>query len=295
MWFWLAVVSGVISTFKQLLNRTILKDKGDSLAFAFFYQVIAAVSALPLFVFGLKFPTIFFPYLVLIAIGVVDTLSSFLIMESLKCLEVSLGTVIYQLRIFWILIFSALILGESLNLEKIVGVCLIFGGISLAVFRKRRVSWLKKIMIRVLGRKDPKGKGVLVCLLASFLTALEMIGVKHVLNQFSLAVVVFIPLSVSALLFLLLAPDLKKRVLVLIKGPQRNAVWLTCVLGTIALFLSLRVMSLTEVSRANPILQSFSILTILGGIVFLKERERIWQKILGGILAVIGVILVKGS
>ncbi|GAI85520.1 unnamed protein product, partial [marine sediment metagenome] len=36
-------------------------------------------------------------------------------------------------------------------------------------------------------------------------------------------------------------------------------------------------------------------LTVLGGIVFLKERERVWQKILGGILAVIGVILVKGS
>lgn len=295
MWFWLAITSGIIGTGKELLNRVVLREKGDSLAFGFLYQAVPVVCALPLFVFGLKFPTSLFPYLLLGVIGVVDTLSVFLIMESFKYLEVSLKAIIYQLRLFWVLMLSIVILGETLNPDKIIGVCLIFGGISLAVFKQKKVSWFKKTVMRILGRKDQRAKGILVTLIASFLTAFEMIGVKYLLNQFSLSFVVFAVLSVSAMVFLLLAPNLKNRVSSLIKGPQRKAVWLTCLLGTIALFLSLRAMSMTELSRVNPILESFKILTILGGIVFLKEKEKVWQKILGGILTVIGVILVKGS
>lgn len=295
MWFWLAIISGAIGTLRELLNRIILKNRGDTLAFSFLYQVFAAVFALPFFVLGLRLPTSFFPYLILIALGVLDTLSIFLIMESYKYLEVSLRTIVYQLRLFWILMLSIILLGEGLNLGKIIGVGLIFSGISLAIFKKTKVSWLKKIVIRVLGRRDQKGKGVLVTLLASILTAFEMIGVKHLLNQFSLSFIVFAALSVSALVFLLLAPDLKDRVLTLIKSSQRKAIWLTCFLGTIGLFLSLEAMSLTELSLVNPILESFKVLTMLGGIFFLKEREQVGQKILGGILTVVGMILIKGA
>jgi len=83
--------------------------------------------------------------------------------------------------------------------------------------------------------------------------------------------------------------------MVLIGGSQGKTVLLALFLGTLALFLSLQAISMTELSRVNPILESFKILTILSGIIFLQEKERVWQKILGGILTVIGVVLVKGS
>ena len=198
MWFWLAIISGSISTIKDILNRLILKEKGDSLAFAFLCQAFPVVFTLPFFIFGLKFPPAIFPYLLLIAIGVVDTLSIFLIMESFKYLEVSLRTIVYQLRLFWVLILSVIILKESLNLAKIMGIGLIFAGITLAVFKKRRVSWFQKIISRILGRKDRKAKGFFVTILASFLTAFEMIGVKHLLGHFSVSFVIFGALVVSS-------------------------------------------------------------------------------------------------
>lgn len=295
MWFWLAIIGGTIGSLKKLLNRFILRENGDSLAFAFFYQAIGAALAIPLFVFGLKFPTNIFPYLLLGIIGIVDTLPTFLTMESFKYLEVSLRTIVSQVSMFWVLIFSAMILGESLNFNKVIGVCLIFGGIAIAVFQKRRISRWQKIVGRVLARKDQRAKGIFATLMASFLFSLEMIGVKYLLTQFSVSLVVFAAYSISSLVFLLLRPEVKKRTLVLIKGPQAGAVWLTGILGSVSVLLGLWAVSITELSRANPILQSFTILTILGGVVFLKERERIWQKIFGGILAVIGVVLVKGS
>jgi drug/metabolite transporter (DMT)-like permease len=295
MWFWLVVISGFVGTGKDLFNRAALKDRGDSLTFSFLYQLVPVVFALPLFAFGLNFPSGVFPYFLLVVIGVVDTFSVFLIMESFKYLDVSLRAIVYQLRLLWVLIISVLILGETLNLAKIIGVFLIFSGISLAIFKKRKLGWFQRIIIRILGKKDRKGKGVLVTLLASLLTALEIVGVKYLLSQFSVSFVIFGTLLVSALIFLFLVPDLKNRTLFLIKGPKRRVVWLTLFLGTVGIFLSLQAMAMTELSRVNPILESFKILTILGGIVFLKERERVWQKILGGILTAVGVILVKGS
>lgn len=295
MWFWLAVASGFLSTFGHLLNRVVLKDKGDTLAFSFYYQVIGAVLMIPFLLLGLKLPKAILPYLFLIIIGVVDTLNIFLSMESFKYLEVSLRTIVNQLRIFWILFFSALILGEKLNLMKIIGSCLIFLGIAVAVFQKRKISWWRQLVARILSRKELKSKGILYTLVASFLVSLEMIGVKYLLFQFSYPFIIFASLSASAMVFLFWGSNLPKRTLALLTGPKSRLVWLRGIVGTISLFLALWSVSLTELSRAQPILQSFTILTVLGGVVYLKEKERIWQKLLGGVLTVLGVILVKGS
>ena len=295
MWFWVVVVSGFLSSIRQLLNRLLLKDKGDSLAFAFFYQAVGAFLILPFLFFGLKLPETFLPYFLLIIVIILDTLCIYLIMESYKHLEISLRTIIYQLRVFWVLVLSVLILGDSLSFGKILGISLVFGGISLAVFEKRRISRIQSIVARILGRKDLRARGMGVTLLASLLTSLELIAIKSSLKEFSIPFFMFVVFGSSAIIYLVRSPDLKKRTLVLLKSSQAGLAWMIGILGTISAFLSLWGISLVEVSKASPIFQSFAILTILGGIIFLKEKERVWAKILGGLLVVAGVVLVKGS
>ena len=295
MWFWVIIFSGLIGVIKQILNRLILKKDGDSLAFAFFYQLIGAASAIPFLLLSFKFPRQILPYFLLLLIGIVDTLPTFLTMESFKYLEISLRTIFSQTRMFWLLLFSALILNESLSFDKIIGVCLIFSGIAVAVFRKSRISRLRELFFRLLGRKQTREKGIAAVLSASFITALEMIGIKYLLEQFSVPLVIFVIYLISSFVFLYLRPEVKKRLVVLIKGPQRRVVWLTGLCGSASVLLGFWAVSMTEVSRASPVFQSFAVLTVLAGIVFLKEREGIWQKIAGGILAAIGVVFIKSS
>lgn len=138
MWFWLIIIGGFFKTAHSLIERVILREEGDSLSLAFFLQSLGVAMVMPLFLLGLKFPREILPYFVLLIVGMVDTLAFFLFIESLRLLEVSLRTIIYQIRIFFVLIFSSLFLNESLNFLKLAGSILIFLGIATAVFRRRK-------------------------------------------------------------------------------------------------------------------------------------------------------------
>jgi len=295
MWFWLIFIGGFFRSAHWLLERLILRDRKESISFAFFLQLSAVVMLAPLLLFKHSFPKEILPYFVLLLIGIMDTLAVFLIKESIRLLEVSLRTTIYQIRIFFVLIFASLFLNESFNLTKIMGSVLIFLGIVLTAFRTRKINWFKKAFTSVFKREGQRVTGIFFTLVAALVTAIELMGFKYLLNQFSVGFTLFTVSLVSTVLFLLIVPDLTERTLNLIKGEKRKLIFLNAFLANISWVLFFWATSMTEASKTQPISQGMMVLTILGGIVFLKERERIWQKILGGILAVIGVILVKGS
>lgn len=195
----------------------------------------------------------------------------------------------------WVLIFGAIFLQERLSLVKLLGVFLIFLGIALASFKKEGVGRLKSLWLRLWGQdKSLREKGIILSLVASFLAGFEALVIKYLLKHFSPSVVIFGARGVSAVCFLLIIKNLKPQLENLVKR-KRGLILAHTLAGSAATFLFLWATSLAEVSRTVPITQSFSVLTVVAGIVLLKEQERLWQKILGGILAAIGVVLVKGS
>lgn len=295
MWFWLVVVGGFFKSAHWLLERLILRDKKESVSFAFFLQFSSVVMLAPLLLLGLRFPKEILPYFVLLVVGAMDTLAVFLIKESIRLLEASLRTIIYQIRIFFVLIFASLFLNESLNFIKIIGSILIFSGIIVAVFRKRKVSWFRKVFNRVFEREGERATGIFLTLAAALVTAVELMGFKYLLNQFAVSFTLFTVSLISVFLFLLVVPNLTKKAINLVKGEKGKLVFLNAFLANISWVLFFWATSMTEASKTQPISQGMTVLTILGGIIFLQERERVWQKIFGGVLAVIGVILVKGS
>jgi uncharacterized membrane protein len=168
---------------------------------------------------------------------------------------------------------------------------LIFAGIALASFQKGGLGQMKQLVTRLRdGNKSAREKGVLLTLGVAFLTALELILLRQLLNFFSPAMMTFGLGSTSALVFTLIAPGLKRRVFRLPRLSFLNGLF-----GGLCSFLFFLATSMTEVSRTLPITQGFTVLTVILGIVFLKEREKLWQKVLGGLLAAVGVVLVKGS
>lgn len=295
MWFWLVVIGGVFKSIHWLLERLILRDKQESVSFAFFLQLSSVVMLAPLLLLGLRLPKEVLPYFVLLLVGAMDTLAVFLIKESIRLLEASLRTTIYQIRIFFVLIFASLFLNESFNFTKVIGSVLIFLGIVLAVFRRRKVSWYKKVFNAVFIREERRATGIFLTLAAALVTAVELMGFKYLLNEFAVPFTLFTVSLISTFLFLLVVPNLIKRSLDLVRGEKGKLVFLNAFLANVSWVLFFWATSMTEASKTQPISQGMTVLTVLGGIIFLKERERIWQKILGGILAVIGVILVKGS
>jgi drug/metabolite transporter (DMT)-like permease len=294
LWFWITVAGGLFASARSLVSRVIMKDEEESLAYTFIYQAMLALFIIPLLGFGFKLPKTTFPYLAILLVGAFDTLAVYLFLESARFLEASLRKVVMQTQMVWILVFGAVLLQESMEIAKIIGVFLILLGVILAIYRKEEKSLLKNLWVKLKGEnRSDKDKGIIFVLSAVTLKAVELVVVKNLLVEFSPAIVAFGTRATSVVCLLLIMKNLRPRVLGF--AQRKKGLILTHGLtGTGAFFLFLWATSLAEVSRTAPITSSFSILTILAGIIFLKERERVWQKILGGILAAIGVVLVKG-
>lgn len=291
MWFWISIVVGLINAVRNLMARVVLREEEDSLAYSFVQQALVAGLAFPFLFFNWQIPEIVLPFLLLVLVGLWDTLCTYLITESYRFLEVSLRTVIYQSRIIWVVLLGFVFLHESLDWQKLMGAVFIFTGIALASLRKGGLNRAKQLVSRLKeGNKSAREKGVFLTLSTAFLTALELIVLRHLLNLFSPAVLLFGVTMTSVLVLALITPGLKRRVFRLPRLSFLNGVFV----GICALLFYLA-SSMTEISRTLPVVQAFTVLTVILGIVLLKERERVWQKILGGILAAIGVILVKGG
>lgn len=292
LWFWLAVLGGILGSVRFLLSRVIMRDEKEGLICAFIYQSLNAFLIIPLLGFNFKLPRTFLPFVVVFLIGVLDSLAVFLIFESAKLLEASLRKIVVNVQIVWVLFLGVFLLQESLDLAKILGVSLILGGVVMAGFEKKKSNRFKGFWLRLF-KKETREKGIVLILVGTALKSFESLVIKKLLVDFSAAIIGFgIRLS-SAICLLLVIKNLKPRATAFVQR-KRGLVFVHGLTGTLAFFLFLWATSLTEVSRTVPIIQSFSVLTVLAGIVFLNERERLWQKVLGGLLAAVGVVLVRG-
>ncbi len=294
LWFWLTVAGGLFGSVRSLITRVIMRDEEESLAYAFIYQAMLAIFIIPFLGFGFKLPRTIFPYLVIFLVGVFDTLALYLFLESARFLEASFRQILIQAEMIWVLFFGVLLLQESLNLSKFLGVGLILLGIILATYQKEKKAKFKNLWLGFWGaKKTIRKKGIIFTLVATTLEAFGIIAIKTLLDEFSPSIVAFGVRGISAIYLLLIIKDLKPRVVNFVQR-KKGLILTHGLAGTAAFFLFLWATSLAEVSRTLPIAQSFTVLTVLAGIAFLKERGRVWQKIFGSVLAAIGVILVKG-
>ncbi len=81
-----------------------------------------------------------------------------------------------------------------------------------------------------------------------------------------------------------------------IKRLWRSHKWhvlLNSILSAVTYYLILQVFSVMPISVAYPLLQLATLLTVLGGIVLFKEKDRLFQKAVATILVIAGAILLK--
>jgi len=279
MWFWITLAWGLTSSTLRLLNRYSLRGKKDTLGYTFLLQATAALVLLPIIftVKSVSLPKAILPYLTLLASAVLGTIFLVAITKAVSYVEASVSVVVYQTKNIWTLILAVLLLNESASLTKILGVGLIFMGVVL-------VS-LKSFKIRF-------DKGLLIIQLAALAATLENILDKYTLRFFSPAIYTA---CISSLMAIFILPMLKKyrpNLKSYLSG-RGKLVFLTGLIAALSSYLAFSAISLGQVSKVIPIKESFTAATVIGGILFLKERGELWKKILGGLITVVGVILVR--
>ena len=278
--FLFAAFAAILFSVFGLLSRVLSVKSENPLALSAVYGFIGAIFSIPiLFVEPWKFGDItlgilFVTFLATVLFGIFEATEFF----AQKYLEASRSTIFFQITPIVTFIGSVAFLHESVSLQKLFAIALIIGGNGVVAFRHGgHISM----------------RGALFMLGAVFGLGSAYVADKAVFSHYPLGLYVgitylFPALYVSALIRGQRFLQLKRELLL--------ASWRLPILGAVSVlsyYMVLKTFQLAEASVAIPVIFTSTILTALGGVVILKERSNIAQKLLGAVFVVFGVSLLR--
>lgn len=273
----LALLSALFAFSWRITVRTKLKPGKNDIAFTALVDFFAALTtALFIPFFGIHFPNST-DLLGLFLISVfLSAISDYLLMFATKNADTADTSILMPLSNIWVLLLAAVFLKESLSVWKVIGVIFIVVG---------SVVTLNK------GKKFVINKGILAAFIYGWLITGTILIDKGISNNFSLPVysMVFYFLS-SAILTLLTGKQSIKK----IATEWKINKWWGAAIGVQWALFSLTLLfayAREEASKAVPIMRVFIVLVTIYSIFVMKERERMWQKIIGSVIVTGGALV----
>lgn len=273
-WVLLAILAGLASNGYNFLNRFVLKEKGDATSWAWFFETARLFIFVFLAFFDFRVELSLYSFMLLLGLGLTEFISVFLYMKMHAYSHLSVSTILSRTRLIWIPILVFLFLQQTLRPSEYIGIVILFIGISIVVAPH-------KFFI---------DKGAMYANGAAFFIAVNTIILKLLVPYASSSVIMIAMCLPSAILFPTLMKNSTQRLLV---SAKEHFQWkiVAVVISIIASYLLVFALRTGDVSKVNAIYQSMMVFSVLGGIIFLKEREDIVKKCIGVALTIIGAIL----
>lgn len=196
--------------------------------------------------------------------------------EARKGLDASMFAILFRLSTVIAFIGSITLFGESVTAVKVTGTMCIIGASLLLVFKNPK---LKLNRAFILG------------LLCSISLGLAFTIDKPASSQ--------IPASLYSFLVWCLPIGIIAYPSVKLKDLQREffigswKVAVTALINVVGYILYIQAFALAEASRVVPVVSIDGIITVLGGVIILKEHDHLWRKLIAMALAFTGVYLLR--
>ncbi len=276
-WIIFSILSGLFFALARVIARLVLKKKGDPLAFTAIHDFIAGLVLIPLLFFGFHLPEKGITWLFFGGVIIFAFLSDWLAFLVLKKLNVSTYQIVNQVRHIFVLFGGLLLFAESITSYKIFAILLIIIGVVITLYEKSKFYWSKEILLTILG---------------TFCAVIAFIFAKFAVADFSeTALASFEFIGIGLMSFGLLGFNSKK-IVQEIKINKWGLIIAGSLFGFFELFLFMA-LKLGDISKVIPVTQSSLVFGVLLGIIFLKEYERIPQKILGMLFIIGGIIFMN--
>lgn len=275
-WVILAGLGGLSSNLFNFISRYVLREKDDSSSWAWFYETLRLTIFLLIALFDFRITVNFNSVILLFSLGITEFISVYLYMKMHQFSELSISTILSRTRLIWIPVIAFLFLRENLKPMEYLGIVLLFLGVSTTVAPH-------KFLI---------DKGAIYAQLAAFVIAINVILLKLATPLASSSVILCFYSLPAVFLFPLFMKNSKKR---LLEGSKKKV--LPKIIATLASvgagYFLIFALEGGDVSKVNAIYQGMMITGVIAGIILLKERKDILKKIIGTLLALIGVILIS--
>lgn len=273
-WFLLTLIAGISSNLFGTLNRHLLHNGGDSTAYGWWFETFRFIifSILALFNFSLilSFPNI----ALLFSLGISEVVGIFLFMKMHAHTELSLSSVVMQLRVIWVPLFAFMYLSEHLTVFQYLGVFAVFVGCLLVMWRGQTNF----------------NKNIRYALLFSLVSAISSLLQKQATLIASTPVIIAAFSAPSVFMI----PILMKNPWARLKhtGRALSGQVLSVTIINMVLMLSLvEAYRLSTASQVAAIFQGVSMLTVVVGIFFLQEKDHKWVKLAAAAITMVGIIL----
>ena len=276
MWFFLALLSGFLFATNRLLVRATLTKQINPMLFGAAHEILAGLLLLPLGLFYFSLPHSVHTWIALFVGMFFIFLCDLLAFLALEKIEASVYQIIGQLRHVIVLFSAYFLLTEAITVTKIVSIILIILGVYAALIVKSHITITK---------------GTLYAFLSTVFISFAFLAIKIVTVDVSPAFSGALSLLFSgfAISTILLTKRTKPtKMIAIIRNKQ-----LLLAAGIFALFeFSLfTALEIGQASKVTPVNQSSLVFTLLGGYLFLNERDLLKQKIFGSALIAIGIAL----
>ncbi len=270
MWFTYALFAGLLFAIDRLMLRSTISQGGNATGFMAVHNITAGILLLPLALIYFNPPSTIHNWVILlfaaVAFYLVD-LSTFL---SLRTVEASLFQIIAQLRHIVVLVGAYVLFAEPITGSKLIAIALITLGVGIAVLDKTGIKLTKDIRYAILS-------GLFIGI--AFLLIKELVGDVSIAFMSSFG---FIVSGALAYATLVIRKDVPPRIL-----PEKpRKLILAAVIFALFEVVFFAALASGEASKVTPVQQSAVVFSLIGGYLFLNERSRLKQKIIGiGIIA----------
>jgi drug/metabolite transporter (DMT)-like permease len=277
-WFFYATVASISFTVYSIIIRKYLQHS-DAKIFAVISNTITGMLLLivtPFFPFHFSLQPLDY-FLILIA-SILFAVSSMLFTLGRKMEEASIVSVIRQTSVLWIFLGGLFIFHEPLSFAKGIGVLLLMSGTVVALWDKNNLNL---------------SRGEVYIFIATITLSIDSLIAKNIVgDKLSPAFYSALTLFIGNLFLLPFLKQKRERIVKEIKQQRWHIV-------TVSVFLAISILSLLigyqsgDISKVYPVYNSYVILTVIAGILFLQEKADLKQKILGSFIAFCGVVLLR--
>lgn len=281
-WQLLVTISIISSAITSILLRLLLKkENSHAVAFSIMYQLITGTV---IYIYalsnGFKLSNILHLTPLIALIFTFYIIGNICLFNALKRIGISEHKIVYSIRPIVTVIASIIFLGEIINLKQIIGAIMILIGVI-------TVSWQSK-------KLKMFNQGVILTLLSAIAYGLAVAGDSYVIRNIDVASYQTFAFIIPAITMLLIFPSSKFHIKKMFKFPIISKLLILCIFQAIA---TITVFTAYKIGRNNvqiaPLTQLSTIVIVLAGIVILKERKNIFQKIIGTILSFFGTIMLR--
>lgn len=257
-------------------------DKVHGGVFAGAYGILVALLTLPFALISDKLMVQMFSPSVILVLLLMSVLYAFAMwgfFTAMKHVPISEITLLESTTPLWVLFGSVLFLGESLTWNKFIGVLFLIAGLFVTFRYKGVKRWSGYHTLGLVSGALYAGAYMTDKYLLDYLPTLS-----YQVLSFGLPSILILGY------FYKRAKELKY---FFVDKRARNIVLSSAFVGGgyYTLFKAYQLSG--EISLVNPIYETKSLWVVLMGIVFLKEKDFLRRKIIGMILAIIGVLLVS--